>query len=41
MNYVQPIRDAAKVQAIEKYLRRRNRRDWLLFVAGTSLHAQF
>jgi len=35
VNYVQPIRDAAMVQAIEEYLHERNRRDWLLFVAGT------
>lgn len=36
MNVVQPIRDAAKVVAIEEDLAARNRRDWMLFVAGTN-----
>ena len=34
MNYVQPIRDLDKLDAIKKYLRLRNLRDWMLFVAG-------
>jgi len=34
MNVVQPIRDRAKVNEIRDYLRAKNRRDWMLFVAG-------
>ena len=36
MNFVQPIRDADKVLAIEEYLKATNERDWMLFVAGTN-----
>lgn len=35
MNVVEPIRDAAKVKAIEADLKQRNARDHMLFVAGT------
>jgi integrase len=36
MNFVHPIRNAAKIEAIETFLLARNRRDWLLFVTGTN-----
>lgn len=36
MNVVHPIRDPAKVEAIEEDLAGRSRRDWLLFVTGTN-----
>ncbi|MFS0783568.1 site-specific integrase [Bacillus sp. 1P06AnD] len=34
MNFVQPIRDMEKVEAIKAYLKNKNERDYILFVTG-------
>ncbi|SDI18809.1 Phage integrase family protein [Alteribacillus persepolensis] len=34
MNFVQPIRNPAKIQVIQEYLKAKNERDYLLFVLG-------
>jgi integrase len=34
MNFVQPIRDSEKVEAIKKYLKEHNERNYLLFLIG-------
>ncbi|SFP10601.1 site-specific integrase [Salibacterium halotolerans] len=34
MNYVQPIRDPAKIEMMKEYLKEKNERDYVLFVLG-------
>ncbi|KOC47752.1 integrase [Clostridium botulinum] len=34
MNFVEPIRDAQKVNDIQEYLKRTNERDYILFITG-------
>lgn len=34
MNFVEPIRDAQKVNDIQEYLKRKNERDYILFITG-------
>jgi len=36
MEYVQPIRDLAKIDEMKRYLHKRSDRDYLLFVAGVN-----
>lgn len=37
MNFVEPIRDRADIEAIKQVLRAGSERDWLLFTAGVNL----
>ncbi|OAZ49744.1 site-specific integrase [Paenibacillus polymyxa] len=34
MNFVQPIRDSKKLEAIKQYLKEKNERDYILFLVG-------
>ena len=34
MNFVQPIRDPVLIEQIEKYLKNKNERDYILFLLG-------
>lgn len=37
MNYVEPITDGRKIQAMSQYLKEKNRRDYLMFILGINI----
>jgi integrase len=36
MNFVQPIRDPEKIEAIKQFLKERNERNYILFLIGVN-----